>query len=147
METGRTGMNLAEREQLRAAGIANALLDFGGSSIAALGAPLDAGAWRVALAGEVVELAPGTSVSISESFGQTLEIAGRRFSHIVDPSSGRALERDVRVVAFAPTGALAEVWSTALVVELARSECASGTRAISRDTGAGVVRARVTCAR
>jgi thiamine biosynthesis lipoprotein len=134
------------RELLSEAGIGRALLNFGGSSLAALGAPQGAPSWRVALDGRVLELEPGADVSISESFGQTLEVGVRRFSHIVDARSGRALERSVRVIARAPSGAAAEVWSTALVVLAATDECAGGgPRTLSTTRAAGAVAATIDC--
>jgi thiamine biosynthesis lipoprotein len=136
------------RELLRSEGVRGALLNFGGSSLAAIGTPLDAAAWRVSLPEGVLELSAGANASISESFGQVIEIAGQRFSHIVDPRSGRALERDLRVIAWAPSGALAEVWSTALVVIAAHEECEPGvTRSVSRTSASGRVDAKVDCAR
>jgi thiamine biosynthesis lipoprotein len=103
-------------ERLREAGIRDALLNFGGSSLHAMGTPLDAPAWRVAGASGVLELAAGDNVSISESFGQVLEIEGERLSHIVDPRSGWPIRRGVRATAWAPSGAEAEAASTAQVV-------------------------------
>ncbi|HEU4430280.1 MAG TPA: FAD:protein FMN transferase, partial [Myxococcota bacterium] len=97
-------------------GISRALLNFGGSSLHAIGAPLDAPAWRVATESGVLELAPGSSVSISSSFGQFVEIAGERFSHIIDPRSGWPIRREVRATVWAPNGAEAEIASTAQVV-------------------------------
>ncbi len=83
------------RELLAARGIANALLDFGGSSWLALGAPADAPAWRVLLrdgrggyAGAIA--LRDTSVSFSESFGEWSEIEGRRYGHVIDPAHGLA---------------------------------------------------------
>jgi thiamine biosynthesis lipoprotein len=103
-------------ELLRADGISRALLNFGGSSLHALGAPLDAPAWRVATESGVLELTPGSNVSISSSFGQFVEIGGERLSHIVDPRSGWPIRREVRTTAWARTGAEAEAASTAQVV-------------------------------
>ena len=103
-------------ELLREAGISRALLNFGGSSLHAMGVPLDAAAWRVATESGVLDLAPGSDVSISSSFGQFVEIEGERFSHIVDPRSGWPIRREVRATAWAASGAEAEVASTAQVV-------------------------------
>jgi FAD:protein FMN transferase len=56
------------------------------------------------------------SVSVSESFGQSFEIAGERVGHIVDPRSGRSIAREQRAIVLAENGAIAEAWSTALIV-------------------------------
>jgi thiamine biosynthesis lipoprotein len=103
-------------ELLRREGFERALLNFGGSSLLALRAPADGESWRVrAGAGPVLALRD-VSVSISESFGQSLEIAGGRFSHIVDPRSGANVAREQRAIVLAENGAVAEAWSTALIV-------------------------------
>ncbi len=109
------------RERLAALGVTRALLDFGGSSWLALGAPTDAKAWRVLLrdgrggfAG-VVELRDA-SVSFSESFGESSEIEGRRFGHVIDPRSGFPVEQPVAGVALASDGTTAEALTKALVV-------------------------------
>jgi thiamine biosynthesis lipoprotein len=134
-------------ELLRLAGTPRALLNFGGSSLAALGAPLDATRWRVSAASEVLDLLPGANVSISGSFGQVVEIGGARFSHIIDPRTGLPVRRELRAIVRAPTGASAEVWSTALVVLFASEECTPGReQVVTRASPAGDVTATVSCA-
>ncbi len=120
-------------EALRKEGFARSLLNFGGSSLRARGAPIDAPTWRVAtMDGEILELADA-DVSLSSSFGQAIEIGGERFSHIVDPRSGSPIRRESDTVVHAPDGATAEAWSTALVVlgkpGVAQLVCGSGIRA------------------
>jgi thiamine biosynthesis lipoprotein len=103
-------------ELLRSAGLDRALLNFGGSSLLALGRPTDRPEWRVQVGeGPVLNLR-NVSVSVSESFGQSFEIAGERFGHIVDPRSGRSITRKQRAIVLAGNGATAEAWSTALIV-------------------------------
>ena len=83
---------------LRARGIERALLDFGQSSVWALGAPPGAAGWRL-LARGPDESALGVltlvdqALSISGSLGQWVEIGGRRYGHVLDPRSGQALEQ------------------------------------------------------
>jgi thiamine biosynthesis lipoprotein len=109
------------REQLAAHGVTNALFDFGGSSWLALGAPAEAPAWRVLLrdgrggyAGTVT--LRDRSASFSESFGESSEIAGRTFGHIVDPRTGWPIEAARAGFAVAPDGATAEALTKALLV-------------------------------
>jgi thiamine biosynthesis lipoprotein len=109
------------RERLAEHGISRALLDFGGSSWLALGAPAGEPAWRVLLrdgrggfAG-VVSLRDA-SVSFSESFGEASEIAGRRYGHVIDPRTGWPVQQPVAAVALAPDGTTAEALTKALVV-------------------------------
>jgi thiamine biosynthesis lipoprotein len=108
-------------EQLRAAGAADALLSFGQSSLWALGAPPGHDGWRILVrrpeggyAG--VATLRDRAVSVSGSLGQWTEIAGRRYGHVIDPRSGRPLERAALAVVLAPTAAEAEALSKALLI-------------------------------
>lgn len=108
-------------EALRAAGISDALLSFGQSSLWALGAPPDAPGWRLLVrrpdggyAG--VATLRDRAVSVSGSVGQWTEIEGRRFGHVIDPRSGEPLVRAAQAVVLAPEAALAEALSKALLV-------------------------------
>jgi thiamine biosynthesis lipoprotein len=109
------------RERLAERGVRNALLDFGGSSWLALGAPADAPAWRVLLRdgrGGYAGAASlrDTSASFSESFGQWSEIAGRRYGHVIDPRTGWPIREPLAGIALAPDGATAEALTKALLV-------------------------------
>lgn len=107
---------------LRAAGVSRALLNFGQSSTWALGAPLDSpDGWRLlARAPEggfagVLTLRD-RALSVSDSLGQWTQIEGRRFGHVIDPRSGRPLERRREALVVAPDAAEAEALSKALLV-------------------------------
>lgn len=106
---------------LRERGIERALLDFGQSSLWALGAPPGAAGWRLLARG------PGDTVlgvltlsdqalSVSGSLGQWVEIGGRRYGHVLDPRSGLPLERRRQALVVAPEAALAEALSKALLI-------------------------------
>jgi thiamine biosynthesis lipoprotein len=103
-------------ELLRAAGFERALLNFGGSSLLAMGAPARGASWRVRIGSAPTLNLRDVSASISDSFGQFFEIAGERYGHIVDPRNGANVAREQRAIVLAPTGAIAEAWSTALIV-------------------------------
>ncbi len=97
-----------------------ALLDFGGSSWLARGAPPDGRGWRVLIASRagrrhIVELRD-ESLSVSESLGESWEIAGRRVGHVIDPRTGLPVEHTAIAAVRAPNGEEAEMWSTALLV-------------------------------
>ena len=136
------------RELLAERGIANALLDFGGSSWLALGAPADAPAWRVLLrdgrggyAGAVS--LRDTSVSFSESFGESSEIEGRRYGHVIDPRTGWPIQEARAGVALAADGATAEALTKALIVLGAREGLAvvaqtPGAEALVIDAAGGL---------
>jgi thiamine biosynthesis lipoprotein len=109
------------REELAARGVSNALLDFGGSSWLALGAPADAPAWRVLLrdgrggfAGTVT--LRDASASFSESFGEWIEIEGRRLGHVIDPRTGWPIEEQRAGFAVASDGTTAEALTKMLLV-------------------------------
>jgi thiamine biosynthesis lipoprotein len=106
---------------LREEGVTSGLLSFGQSSVQAFGAPPEAPGWRLlarapggGFAGIVV--LRDTALSVSGSLGQWSEIAGRRFGHVIDPRSGWPLTRRREALVVAPSGELAEVLSTALLV-------------------------------
>jgi thiamine biosynthesis lipoprotein len=108
-------------ERLRASGVTRALLSFGESSIAAIGAAPGWDGWGIALSDAsggfagTVELRD-RSLSTSGSLGQYVEIEGRRFGHVIDPRSGEPLERARVAIVLAGDGARAEALSKALLI-------------------------------
>jgi thiamine biosynthesis lipoprotein len=108
-------------ELLYQGGIRDALLDFGQSSILARGKPFDAPDWTVGLKGKDGGLAGTLTLndvgfSVSGSQGQSAEIDGVIYGHIIDPRTGLAATRNVQAAVVAPTATEAEAWSTALAV-------------------------------
>lgn len=113
-------------ERLRAAGFTDFLLNLGGN-IRVSGRPSpDRAEWTVAvrdpgdpsrLAGETVMLGDGEAVATSGSYERFVEIGGRRYSHIVDPRTGRPAARQGSVTVVAQTAMEADAFSTALFVE------------------------------
>ena len=134
-------------EVLRREGVDRALLNFGGSSLLAIGTPLDAPNWRIGLEnGEILELRSESNLSISSSFGQVVEIDRARFSHIVDPRTGWPTRRARRAIVEAPDGAIAEAWSTALVVVNGDKACAQNVEgSFERVSPSGTISARIGC--
>ena len=134
-------------ESLRRERIDRAFLNFGGSSLLAIGAPQGAEVWRVALdSGEIVELQPESNLSISSSLGQFVEIDGTRFSHIIDPRTGWPTRSARSAQIEAPDGAIAEAWSTALVVGFGEKTCAANAESVfTRPTRSGAITGRIGC--
>jgi len=99
----------------------NALLNFGQSSIWALGAPPDASGWRILVQrpnGEpagVITLRD-QALSISGTMGQPFVVNGRRYGHIIDPRTGRPIQRNLQACILAPTATQAEALSKALLI-------------------------------
>ncbi len=107
-------------EVLRSAGIANALVNAGGSSIAAIGAPPGREGWPVELAGSVsgsrTLLLRNESLSTSQQNPSptTLESAGT--GDIVDPHGGVPVAGTTIVSVVAPGATVADALSTALLI-------------------------------
>jgi thiamine biosynthesis lipoprotein len=118
-------------------GIGDALLNFGQSSVWALGAPQDSDAWRLLVRGPdqtwlgVISLAD-RALSVSGSLGQWLEIGGQRYGHVLDPRSGQALRQRRQALVLAPNATLAEALSKALLV-------------LGEDVGMALVEAQPQC--
>lgn len=106
---------------LREAGVGAALLSFGQSSLWAIGAPPGGPGWRLLVRDPAGGYA-GTmtlhdrAVSVSASLGQSIEIDGRRYGHVLDPRSGEPLVRAAQAVVLAPDATAAEAFSKALLV-------------------------------
>jgi FAD:protein FMN transferase len=106
---------------LRGLGYPNALVALGGDIVAA-GAPPGAAGWTI----DVATLRPhepaprvvlrDAAVSTSGDAEQWVEIAGVRYSHIVDPRTGAALTGRRSVTVIAPAGALSDGLATAVSV-------------------------------
>jgi thiamine biosynthesis lipoprotein len=106
---------------LRQYGIARALLNFGQSSIHALGTPPDAEGWRLLLQrpdGQTVGVITlhNQALSVSSSLGQIFEVNGRHYGHVIDPRTGEPLQRDLLACVIAPNAAQAEALSKALLI-------------------------------
>lgn len=103
--------------ELRAAGVVNAFLHGGTSSVLALGAPPDADAWRVALEGgdgaPVVALRDA-ALSVSAQHGRTLADGS---GHVLDPRATTSTPNEALVAIAHRSARLAEAWSTAILVQ------------------------------
>jgi thiamine biosynthesis lipoprotein len=105
---------------LRSHGIARALLDAGGSTIVAMGAPPGQTGWQVHLRDPSNRVDPTvllseSSVSTSEQTPPSLlslEVAG----HIIDPDSGAPVQTAFAVSAVANTGTASDALSTTLLL-------------------------------
>ena len=106
---------------LKQQGLRQALVSAGGDIVAG-DAPLGKAGWRIALIGleedaksELLWLANG-AVATSGDLYQFLEVDGKRYSHIVDPRTGRALTEQRLVHVLAPDAMSADSLSTAISV-------------------------------
>lgn len=98
-----------------------ALLNFGQSSVWAIGHPAGLEGWRLLVrdpAGDYAGMLTlrDQALSTSGSLGQWSEIEGRRYGHVLDPRSGRPLERRREALVVAADATLAEALSKAVLV-------------------------------
>ncbi len=106
---------------LRERGVDSALLSFGQSSVQALGAPSGEPGWRVLLRDAEDGFAGvltlrDQALSVSGSLGQSFEIEGRRYGHVLDPRSGQPLVTRRLAAVVARSGTQAEALSKGLLV-------------------------------
>lgn len=106
-------------DAMRRHGIRSALVEFGGDVVAA-GRPPGTDGWPVS-----APLAPADSaawtivneaISTSGDTQQFVEIAGVRYSHVVDPRSGVGLTSRAAATVIAPNGALSDALATTLSI-------------------------------
>jgi FAD:protein FMN transferase len=107
-------------EVLRSSGIRNALINAGGSTILAIGAPPSQAAWLVHLRDPSHKIDPQVmlkdeSVSTSEQTAPSL-LGQDSAGHIIDPETGRPLKTEFAVSAIAKTGTLSDALSTTLLL-------------------------------
>jgi len=108
-------------EVMRSAGVAGGLVDVGGD-LRVFGQPPDGHSWPVEIhdpadSGIVGRLSiESGAVCTSGDYSRFNEIGGERFSHIIDPRTGRPAESAVSVTVLAPSALQADIWATALSV-------------------------------
>jgi thiamine biosynthesis lipoprotein len=106
---------------LKRQGLRQALVSAGGDIVAGAAPPEKKG-WSVALIGLREESKPellwlgNAAVATSGDLYQFLEVDGTRYSHIVDPRTGRALTEQRLVHVIAPDGITADSLATAISV-------------------------------
>ena len=106
---------------LRRKAVASALLSFGQSSTWALGAPPGEPGWRLLVRGAAepylgMVTLRDQALSVSGSLETQVRIAGVEYARILDPRSGMPLTHRRRALVVAPSAALAEALSKALLI-------------------------------
>jgi thiamine biosynthesis lipoprotein len=107
-------------DALRRARCASALLNFGESSLVAIGHP-PRGRWSIALRNPFGGFAGAFTLrdracSTSAARRRPLRVGGRTLGDAIDPRTGRPIARDAQVTVVAASAAAAEAISTALLV-------------------------------
>lgn len=108
---------------LREAGVRAALVDAGGSTIYALGAPPGHGGWTVRVpdpadksrAISTVSLRD-TSLSTSGNYEKFFRLAGHIYCHIMDPRTGEPVQGMLQTTVIAPDATTSDALSTAIFV-------------------------------
>ena len=109
------------KEILVQEGVASAFINFGRSSLAAVGSPPNRESWPVLLGSDdgtpigLVHL-KDQHLSTSSSFGRSFEIEGTRLGHLIDPRNGFPVCDRILGVAVARTATEAEALTKALVI-------------------------------
>lgn len=106
------------RSVLRGRGITAALLEAGGDVVLGDAPPGETG-WQITIGtarGDTVLLLANVGVGTSGPAAQFVEVAGVRYSHVVDPRTGRALTRPTQATVIHPVGAMSDALSTMVTV-------------------------------
>jgi len=104
--------------------ITRALISAGGSTIYALGAPPNSESWDLQIQDPLdarkiamtVQL-KDQSLSVSGSAEKFFELKGKRYSHIMDPRTGRPVMKVLSVAVIAPTGMMGDALDNAFYVQ------------------------------
>jgi FAD:protein FMN transferase len=105
---------------LEAAGIRAALVNAGGSSIAAIGAPPNQRGWPVELrahvSGRRILLLAGRSISTSQQRHAPAVVDGEAFGEIINPHAQAPTDSRIIVSVVAPSATISDALDTALVM-------------------------------
>jgi thiamine biosynthesis lipoprotein len=108
---------------LRGRGVTAALVSAGGSTLYALGAPPGTSGWEVELADPLDArktamnlLLKNRALSVSGSSEQWFEAGGKRYSHVMDPRTGRPVEGVLSVAVVTDTGTRGDALDNAFFV-------------------------------
>jgi len=106
---------------LKAAKVTAALVNFGGSSMSAIGAPPRKTAWEIAVQDSdghlrgAIQLSD-LALSTSGSMGHAWIIDGKKYGHLIDPFSGIPVTQERMATVIAANATLAEVLTKPLVL-------------------------------
>jgi len=107
---------------LESSGLSGGMVNVGGD-VRCFGRRAGGGKWRIGVRSPfdgsptfaIIKLSAG-AVCTSGNYERFFEIDSKRYSHIVDPRTGRPVDRAPSVTVVAPTATAADAWATALSV-------------------------------
>ena len=107
--------------RFKAAGVISALINFGGSSIFALGAPPAKQSWEIGIQDTNSQLRGvihlrDMALSTSGSMGRFSTIGGKKYGHLVDPKNGMPVSESRMATAIAADATTAEALTKPLVL-------------------------------
>jgi thiamine biosynthesis lipoprotein len=107
--------------RFKAAGVSSALINFGGSSIFALGTPPAKQSWEIGIRDTNSRLRGlihlrDMALSTSGSMGKFWTIAGKRYGHVLDPKNGMPVSESRMATAVASNATLAEALTKPLIL-------------------------------
>lgn len=108
---------------LREGGVVSAILHGGTSSVIGIGAPEGEAGWGVKVGpgdGDPVVVLRDLALGVSEPSGRVVTEGSERHGHVLDPRTGRSVSGARAAAVVGASAALADAWSTALLVEQAR---------------------------
>ena len=107
--------------RLKAAGVTAALINFGGSSMRAIGAPPGQNGWEVGVQGPAGDLRGviylrNLALSTSGSMGRFFTVGNRRYGHLINPKSGMPVSEPRMASVITPSATTAEALTKPLVL-------------------------------
>lgn len=108
-------------DRLKAAGVTSALINFGGSSIYAIGAPPEEPGWEIGVQGPNGNLRGGLhlnnlALSTSGSMGRFWTIRDKKYGHLINPKSGIPVSEPRMATVITSTATAAEALTKPLVL-------------------------------
>lgn len=106
---------------MRKSGVDRALLNFGGSSIYALGSPPKENSWKINMRGTdekfigILHL-KDQALSTSGSMGRYWKIAGKRYGHLINPKDGLPVMEPRMATVIAETATEAEALTKPMII-------------------------------
>jgi thiamine biosynthesis lipoprotein len=108
-------------DRLRAAGVTAALINFGGSSIAAIGSPPGKTGWEIGVQGPAGDIRGviylrNLALSTSGSMGRYFTIGNKKYGHLINPKNGMPVAEPRMASVITPSATTAEALTKPLVL-------------------------------